>query len=39
MADLELVQVSPSADEAFSAFDYAAQAPRDAIRIFVQGFG
>jgi hypothetical protein len=39
MAESGLIQVSSGAEKAFGAFDFAAQAPRDAIRIFVQGFG
>jgi hypothetical protein len=39
MPDSGLIQVSPGAEKAFGDYDFTAQAPRDAIRIFVQGFG
>ncbi len=38
MSDLELINVSASATDAFGAFDWSAHAGKG-VRLFVQGFG
>jgi hypothetical protein len=39
MAQAEMVRVSDSADTALNEFDFAAQGGRNAIRLFIQGYG
>ena len=39
MSQVEMVKVSQSADTALNEFDFAAQGGRNAIRLFIQGYG
>jgi len=39
MSDMDLIQISASADGALNAFDFEANGGRNSVRIFVQGFG
>lgn len=39
MADAKLIQISPSAQLALAGLDLEEQAPKNAIRVYFQGFG
>ncbi len=39
MSDTDLIQISASADDALTVFDFEANGGRNSVRIFVQGFG